>query len=167
MPPGGSGIVFETQVRADSVFLPAVASDPYNMGSRFLRRGYFNGCVLTMLSGPLKGKSTRIVDCRPTNPAASPSDGVMQLQLQAFASGGAIDISDPVRVLLDLFSSPGGIPCLSSADTNDDGRVDISDALYALAAQFLGGPPLPEPSECGEDPTPDAVGCAEFPPCGA
>jgi hypothetical protein len=94
--PNTSGIVFETQVQVDDRTL-AVSADPYGMRTRFARRGYFNGCVLTMLSGPLKGKSTRIVDCRPLNPPtplAPNSDGVLRLQLQAFPNGGTPDDND-------------------------------------------------------------------------
>ena len=46
------------------------------------------------------------------------------------------------------------------------GTVDISDAIMVLLHLFGGGGPLPAPfPACGEDPTPDALGCNESPSC--
>jgi hypothetical protein len=49
---------------------------------------------------------------------------------------------------------------------NDDGVVDVSDAIYLLRFLFIGGdhgpPPAPFP-HAGPDPTPDALGCEESP----
>ena len=52
--------------------------------------------------------------------------------------------------------------CDDAADLNDDGMVDISDAIFALSALFVpGSAPVPEPLTCGEDPTDDSLtGCA-------
>ena len=60
----------------------------------------------------------------------------------------------------------GGAPpgCPDSGDSNDDGRLDLTDAIVLLSYLYLGGspPPPPGPSECGPDPTVDALGrCAE------
>lgn len=77
-----------------------------------------------------------------------------------------VDISDAVSTLNVLFLGAGALDCRDAADSNDDGRVDISDAVYALVYLFLGGEPPPAPSpSCGEDPSGDALDCAEFPPC--
>jgi hypothetical protein len=53
------------------------------------------------------------------------------------------------------------VPCLDAGDGNDDGTLDITDAIFILAHLFLGGPAPPRPyPEPGDDPTPDALGCA-------
>ncbi|MCA8962975.1 MAG: hypothetical protein KDC38_20775, partial [Planctomycetes bacterium] len=78
------------------------------------------------------------------------------------------DISDAVTILSYLFV-PGSpdFPCDSAADVNDDGVNDISDAVYLLGYLFVpGSPTVPAPFPgCGVDPTPDALGCEEFPGC--
>ena len=70
--------------------------------------------------------------------------------------------------LLYLFS--GGAPptCLDSADTNDTGSIEITDAIIVFGWLFSGGVPPAEPSplrpgysrkECAVDPTDDNIGC--------
>ena len=49
-----------------------------------------------------------------------------------------LDVSDPISVLLSLFSGEPGLPCEDAADSNDDGAVNI-----AYSAQ------LQESSACG------------------
>jgi hypothetical protein len=57
-------------------------------------------------------------------------------------------------------------PCLDAADTNDDGAVDIGDAIAVLSHLFAGAGPLPDPfGECGVDPTVDELGCASYELC--
>lgn len=47
-------------------------------------------------------------------------------------------------------------------DTNNDGTVDISDAVYQLAFLFISGPPLPAPfPDCGADVTTDSLDCLD------
>ena len=50
-------------------------------------------------------------------------------------------------------------------DANDDGLTDVSDAVALLEFLFLNSDPLPPPRDCGQDPTPDALGCEEFAAC--
>ncbi|MEM7167538.1 MAG: dockerin type I domain-containing protein [Planctomycetota bacterium] len=79
----------------------------------------------------------------------------------------SVNIADAVFLLTYLFH--GGQPsCLDTCDSNDDGNVDIADAVFHLA--FLKPPHPPVlPSApfvtCGPDPTPDALDCANYPPC--
>jgi hypothetical protein len=56
---------------------------------------------------------------------------------------------------------------MQSADANDDGLMDITDAVYSIGYQFLGGPapPAPTPPLCGLDSTPDALDCFRYRPC--
>ena len=56
------------------------------------------------------------------------------------------------------------IECEDAADSNDDGAVDFSDAIYTLTVIFLGGTiPAPGTNSCGVDPTPDALDCGTYP----
>ena len=49
---------------------------------------------------------------------------------------------------------------------NDDGRVDIADAVVILGYLFGGEEALPGPfGACGSDPTGDALSCRGYPPC--
>jgi hypothetical protein len=77
-----------------------------------------------------------------------------------------LQISDAVRIFLYLFRGGEAPPCLEAADANDSARVDIGDGIYLLNFLFRGGPAPPRPfPTCDFDPTPDALGCEEFPPC--
>jgi hypothetical protein len=50
--------------------------------------------------------------------------------------------------------------CRSAGDANDDGSYDLSDAVRLLDYLFSGSARPPAPfSECGPDPTPDALPC--------
>jgi hypothetical protein len=77
---------------------------------------------------------------------------------------GAVDISDGVGILNDLFlGMPAAAPCRDAMDSNDSGAVDISDAVYLLNFLFQGGERIPAPYPgAGTDPTADAL-----PPCKA
>ena len=59
-----------------------------------------------------------------------------------------------------LFNGAERPGCLDALDTNDDGRINVSDPIATLMFLFLGGSPPPEPfEEPGFDPTDDALGC--------
>jgi len=74
-------------------------------------------------------------------------------------------ITDPIFLLLALHAGIGQPSCLEACNSNDDGQVDISDAVYQLNFCFLGGTAPPAPADtCGADPTP-SVSCESFPPC--
>lgn len=79
---------------------------------------------------------------------------------------GGVTIADPVQLLSYLFLDPLLEPrCLDAADGNDNGQLDISDAVFLLQHLFLAGapqPPAPGPVTCGVDPTPDTLGCEFF-----
>lgn len=66
-----------------------------------------------------------------------------------------------------LFLGNSAPTCLDAADVNDDGLVDISDAVKILQYLFLGGfePPAPGPGSCGVDPTPDDLAPCVFEGC--
>ncbi|MEM7264251.1 MAG: hypothetical protein AAF488_19860, partial [Planctomycetota bacterium] len=57
----------------------------------------------------------------------------------------------------------GGITdCLDACDLNDDGGIDLGDAIYKLSFLFSGGPPPFAPTgSCGPDTSADLLPCAE------
>lgn len=56
--------------------------------------------------------------------------------------------------------------CEDACDTNDDGALDVADGVFLLGALFLpSSPAIPEPFECGEDPTPDLLSCGSALSC--
>ncbi len=65
-----------------------------------------------------------------------------------------ISIFDVIYLLMYLFEKGAEVTCLDAADANDDGRIDISDAVYMLFFEWGGGPPpaAPYPTP-GTDPT--------------
>ena len=77
---------------------------------------------------------------------------------------GAIDISDPILVIVALFG--GDVPtCLAAADANADDMVDLGDAIALLNLVFAGGAPPPAPYPvCGPDPD-TLLGCDSYASC--
>ncbi|HVR74170.1 MAG TPA: S8 family serine peptidase [Planctomycetota bacterium] len=75
---------------------------------------------------------------------------------------GGFDISDPIRHLGSLFGGLGYPTCAAACDSNDDERLDLSDAVYSLHYLFASGtePPPPFP-DCGEDLTTGELVCDE------
>ena len=57
-------------------------------------------------------------------------------------------------VLSYLFLGGATPSCLDAGDSDDSGRLDLTDAVHFLSYLFLGGaaPPAPFPG-CGFDPT--------------
>ncbi len=71
-----------------------------------------------------------------------------------------IDIADPITIVLHLFGSFPVQYC-DAADADDNGMIDINDALYLLQYLFTGGPPPAPPfPEMGSDETSDAIDCS-------
>lgn len=73
---------------------------------------------------------------------------------------GGRNITDVLELLTYLFRGGDAPACRKAADANDDGRINVVDAV-AILASFLGrSMALAEPaSECGVDPTPDLLPC--------
>jgi hypothetical protein len=71
-------------------------------------------------------------------------------------------ITDPVRVLRFLFlGDAAGLPCLDSADADDNGNLNIADDIFVLGYLFRSGTAAVAPfPRCGIDPTLDAIECA-------
>jgi hypothetical protein len=60
-----------------------------------------------------------------------------------------------------LFAAGEPPPCQKAADADDDGLITLGDAVRLLLRAFGIAGPLPEPSSCGEDPTPDGLSCRD------
>ena len=80
-------------------------------------------------------------------------------------SDNRVNISDPISVVMAtiLVEEFDFVPaCEDACDGNDDGVLDIGDAVYLLQWLFRGGliPPAPGPFIFGRDPTEDALDCA-------
>lgn len=90
-----------------------------------------------------------------------PRDGVPEFFLRGDVDGSHdIDISDPIGILTFLFLGNDRITCYDAADSNDDGRIDITDVVTLLSVQFLGVGQIPPPGPAvGPDPTPDDLTC--------
>lgn len=70
------------------------------------------------------------------------------------------DISDGISILVHLFQGTNEPTCYKAADTNDDGKYDLSDSVYLFSFLFVGRAPPPEPTDtCGVDPTEDELTC--------
>lgn len=63
--------------------------------------------------------------------------------------------------------------CFDAMDVNDDGLLDLSDAILLMTVFGAGSSPnyslipAPGPFACGPDPTPDLFDCARYDTCGS
>ena len=80
---------------------------------------------------------------------------------------GNLTVGDAIVFLRYLFARGVAPSCQSSADANDDGRLDVADPIGVLLHLFGGLSTLPPPfAACGIDLTPDGLPCASFSGCG-
>jgi hypothetical protein len=75
------------------------------------------------------------------------------------------DISDAVFLLTSLFVAARTLNCEDACDTNDDGVIDIADAIAGLSFLFGGGTLSPPWQDCAPDPTADTLSCLSFSDC--
>ena len=81
--------------------------------------------------------------------------------MYGFGKRGARTLRGEVRDVLP--QRRGG---LDAADTDDNGALEITDAVYLLSFLFLGGPAPEQPfPSCGPDPTIDDLTCESFAIC--
>lgn len=74
-------------------------------------------------------------------------------------SDGSVNLADAIFGLDVLFGGGSATPeCEDACDGSDDGALNIADMISILNALFA-GQPLPAPSLCAQDPTPDLQGC--------
>ena len=80
-----------------------------------------------------------------------------------FDHGAQLSLSDATQMLLYLYGGGPAPVCLDSVDTNDDGALNLSDPVRVLNMLF-GSERVGSGfawAQCGTDPTPDTLGCAE------
>ncbi len=69
-------------------------------------------------------------------------------------------IGDIVLILMHIFGGDTRYTCEKAMDTNDDGSLDVSDAVYLANYMFSLGPPMPAPfPDRGLDLTDDDLPC--------
>ena len=56
----------------------------------------------------------------------------------------------------------GPLSCEDAADANDDGHIDVSDAVTLLNALFGQSSSIRLSNQMVTDATPDALGCAQY-----
>jgi hypothetical protein len=99
---------------------------------------------------------------------AAARDGKAVDFIRGDANGdGVVSISDAQFIDSFIFQDSVSVPCMNAADVDDNGRMDLSDAVRILNFLILNGvePKAPFPGE-GPDPTvnePDRdLGCASY-----
>ncbi|MBI4606062.1 MAG: hypothetical protein HY721_29195 [Planctomycetes bacterium] len=77
---------------------------------------------------------------------------------------GAVNLTDAVFILGNLFRGGAAPSCPDTADADDNAVVNLTDAVYLLNHLFRGGPepPLPGRETCGPDPTADELGACAY-----
>ena len=79
---------------------------------------------------------------------------------------GSIDLTDATALLGFLYQSGSRPPCRKSADLNDDGALNVLDAMLVFQHLFRGLNDIPAPfASCGPDPTADRLDCMSFAAC--
>ena len=105
-------------------------------------------------------------DCAPAEDHRLVAEALLTLErlfIRGDVSGdNRISLLDPVTILNILYLGSTAPSCLDAADANDDGAIDMSDAVILLKHLFFGQGRLPAPSDApGVDPTPDKLRCEE------
>ena len=86
--------------------------------------------------------------------------GLPFLRGDANNDGTVQTIPDAIALLNALFTSSGPIACESAGDINDDGAVNLADAIFLLGWGFSFGPTPPAPfPTCGLEATPGGLSC--------
>jgi hypothetical protein len=102
-----------------------------------------------------------------------PADQIITVAEAAQFIRGDADSNMEVEMAYAFFTMchlylPGAEPpqCERSADSNDNGVIGMSDVMYTLRYLYVqDNPPPPAPyPDCGEEPTPDGLGC-DWHPC--
>lgn len=103
-------------------------------------------------------------------------DGATGWSIAVHAEGGAIQGIVPrfaqrclhrridIWVLSELFRGEPRAACRDALDCDGNGRREVTDGIYGLTHQFLGGPPPPAPYPgCGRDAGTTLESCPEAP----
>ena len=83
-----------------------------------------------------------------------------------YNADGETNLTDAVAHLNFLVGGGEAPTCARAADSDDNGRLEVTDAIRTLDRLFRGGEPLADPvGECGVDPTADGLECEAYSPC--
>lgn len=78
---------------------------------------------------------------------------------------GVFNLADIVTLLTHVLAG-APVNCLDACDVDDNGSVQIGDAVILATASYAGGPPPAPPHPgCGPDPVTDTLGCSAYPGC--
>ena len=92
--------------------------------------------------------------------------GAMGVLVAAPVVFGLVDGEGMNFILEFMFSGGPDGTCSDTLDANDDGTRDISDPIQLLILLIGAGTELPPPwTNCGIDPTADALDCVAYAPC--
>ena len=73
----------------------------------------------------------------------------------------SVDLADGIFVLQHLFQGGAAPPCEDAADADDDGRLNLLDAIWIFHYSIGNVASLPFPFFfLGIDPTTDTLGCS-------
>jgi hypothetical protein len=76
------------------------------------------------------------------------------------------DLGDVLGIVYYLFAEGAAPPCPKSADADDSGVIEATDAIRIANYLFLSGPPPAPPfPRCGHDPTGDDLPCDLYISC--
>jgi len=110
-------------------------------------------------------KVARVAFKNADNYFSEPLTAICLLQGPEFRRGdcdgtGGINITDAIYLLSHLFLGGRRWRCDDACDSNDDGRIDLTDPISTLGYLFQGRDPLPLPGPrlCGADSTEDFLG---------
>ena len=117
-------------------------------------------------SGPvsyLVGRDTGTIYLLSANLAGTGSDFIRG----EVVADGSLNLVDVTQMLLLLFdSNQDPSECPDALDANDDGLINITDAIALLTYLFQGGSIPPSPNgACGPDDTIDNLTCQQFDGC--
>ena len=97
-------------------------------------------------------------------PPAPPALSAPQFVRGDADANATVDMADLVQIIRFVYLPGTTLPCHDAADANDDGQLELSDAIFLL--YFLGtGTPIPSaPYPAARvDPTADTLGCGPTP----
>jgi hypothetical protein len=161
-PAAGGGTFTGYSISRDGTKIADVPSDERTYTDQGLTNGTQYCYKVQATRGPVKSTDSN-QSCATPKVGTGPTFKRGDVDLN-----GSVEITDAVNLLGYLFQGADKPGCLEAADIEDSGEEpDITDAVNILGYLFLGAsaPPNPGPDVCGQDPTPDALGCTKS--CGA
>jgi hypothetical protein len=136
--------------------------------------GFTVGYVADITDPGPGGQSNRIPATPPGTPTTCPLNELLVVSFgpppqQPFSRGDAdgnrkLNVTDGILIIqIRIGNIAARFNCDDILDSNDNGIVELSDAVLVLRYVFMDGAPLPPPfrAQCTTDPTDDALICAQ------